>query len=71
MIARLLDRLEVPSKRERWKGVRNIPETVDGYDWAPFLYIFRVYRWRGRIVWKKLLAERQLDQYELVNWALR
>lgn len=69
MISHVLDWLKVPSKREKWRGIRNIPESPDGYDWAPFLYVFRVYRWRGRVVWRKRLAERQLDQYALIGWA--
>lgn len=61
--------IEVTSKREIWKGIRSIPETVDGYDWAPFLFAYRSYFWRGRRIWRKLLAKRQLDQYELIKWA--
>lgn len=69
MMGELLTRMGVPSKREKWKGIRNIPESEDGYQWAPFLYVYRVWRWRGRVVWKVLLAERQVDQYQLIRWA--
>lgn len=61
--------LGVTSKREHWVGIRRIRESVDGYDWAPFRFIFRVWRWRGVVVWKKLLAARQMDQYWLVERA--
>ena len=59
----------VSSKREIWRGVDSIPETVDGYDWAPFKYAYRCYYWRGIRIWRKRLASRQLDQYTLIKWA--
>lgn len=62
-------RFGITSRREKWRGIRPIHETVDGYDWAPFYFVYRVYRWRGMIIWKKCLAERELDQYTLIKWA--
>lgn len=64
-------RFGIESRREKWKGIRSIPETVDGYDWAPFWFVYRVYRWRSWIIWKKELARRELDQYDLIKWAFK
>lgn len=64
-------RFGITSTREKWRGIESIRETMDGYDWAPFRYIYRVYRWRDMIIWKQLLAKRQMDQYELIKWAFR
>lgn len=60
----------ITSKREKWKGIRTVQETFDGYDWAPFLYVYRVWRTKnGTVIWKKLLAKRQCDQFEIIKWA--
>lgn len=61
----------ITSKRERYFAVRTIPESVDGYDWAPFRIIYRVWRWRGHAIWWKTLARRQEDQYYIIHRAFR
>lgn len=61
--------VKIASKREHWYGIQRIPESVDGYDWAPFQFVYRVWRWRGHIIWMKCLARRQLDQYDVIRRA--